>query len=198
MTIDQIKQMDKDKLLSKENLIEVFKEESEIDRQYLLNALSDRAKELKCAKALNSLVKAFKDEIKSNSRPSTQMVNTCYFEPLNQELNCGNWIVDDSGIRVLTIFGEKTVCYHQIVPIENLFNIETKTEKITLAYKRHGGWKEITVDKGLIASSNKIVKLADYGISVTSETAKSLVQYLSDLENLNESIIPFKNSTSKF
>jgi len=196
MTQETIEVMSKDQLLSKETLIEIFEEESEADKQLLLIAMTDRAKELKCVQAVKSFIKAFTDDVKAASKSDRHMNNQTDFGYVNGELNCGNWIADNNGIRVLTIFGEKLACYHPILPVERLYNIETKTEKITLAYLRDKDWKEITVDKGLIASSSKIVKLADYGVAVTSETAKSLVQYLCDIENMNP--IKLKNSTSKF
>ena len=196
MTQDQIRVMDKSQLLDRNTLFDVFQEESNIERQYLLLALCDRAEELKCKTQINKLIKAFKDEIKDASKSDRCANNQTDFGRAEGELNCGNWIADSSGIRVLTMFGERLACYHPILPIERLFNIETKTEKITLAYERDYKWKEITVDKDTIASASKIVKLASYGIAVTSETAKSLVQYLADIENLND--IPVKNSTSKF
>ena len=197
MTQDQIRVMDKSQLLDRNTLFDVFQEESNIERQYLLIALCERAEELKCKTQINKLIKAFKDEIKEASKPDRSANNlTDFGHPTISEKNCGNWIADSSGIRVLTMFGDRLACYHPILPVERLFNIETKTEKITLAYERDYVWKEITVDKDTIASASKIVKLASYGISVTSETAKSLVQYLADVENLND--IPVKNSTSKF
>lgn len=49
----------------------------------------------------------------------------------------------------------------------------------------------------VVASSQKIVALAAQGIAVTSETAKSLVRYISDLENLNYDYIPEKKSVSR-
>jgi hypothetical protein len=196
MTQEQIEVMDKSQLLDKNTLIDIFEEESEANKQLLLIAMVDRAKELKCAQAVKSFIKAFADDVKAASKSNRQMNNQTDFGYINGELNCGNWIANENGISILTMFGEKLACYHPILPIERLFNIETKTEKITLAYKRDEEWREITVDKGIIASSTKIVKLADYGIAVTSETAKSLVQYLCDIENMNP--IKVKNSTSKF
>ncbi len=195
MTQEAIKVMTKEELLDKSTLTEIFKEEQETDKQLLLIALTERAAELKCKSAVNKLIKAFSADAKSFAKTNHQN-NITMFGHINGELNCGNWIADNNGIRILTIFGEKLACYHPILPVERLYNIETKTEKITLAYMRDGDWKEITVDKGLIASSNKIVKLADYGVAVTSETAKSLVQFLCDIENMNP--IQLKHSTSKF
>lgn len=197
MTQDEIRVMDKSTLLDRDTLFDVFQEASKIERQYLLMAMTDRAEELKCKTQMNKLIKAFTDQIKEEAKQNKYVNNqTDFGHPEIGELNCGNWIADTTGIRVLTMFGEKLACYHPILPVERLFNIETKTEKITLAYERDHFWKEITVDKDTIASASKIVKLASYGVSVTSETARSLVQYLADVENLNE--IPVKNSTSKF
>ena len=199
MTQESIKVLTKEKLMDKSTLFEIFGEESEIDRELLLIALTERAEELKCKTAIVKLIKAFKTEIKSNAKKEASHQNNnnvTDFGHINGEMNCGNWIADNNGIRILTIIGEKLACYHPILPVERLYNIETRTEKITLAYKRDDEWKEITVDKELIASSNRIVKLASYGIAVTSETSKSLVQYLCDVENMN--LIPLKRSTSKF
>ena len=198
MTKNEIAAFSKDDLLKRDNILQIFAEESEIEKFYLLEAIKERAKELKCAKAVNALVSATKKDVAKEEK-ELRLGNGCNrtdFGHINGELNCGNWIADFNGIRVLTVFGERRACYHPILPIERLYNIETRTEKITLAYLRDHDWKEITVDKDLIASASKIVKLASYGISVTSESAKALVQYLSDVENLNE--IPLKNSTSKF
>lgn len=197
MTKAEIMEYSKEELLNPENLLRIFAEaSSELDRVNLQNAYQDRAKECKCFKQVQALFKAAKADIKENLKEQKVTANNVTdFGHITGELNCGSWIADNNGVRILTIFGEKICCYHPILPIERLFNIETKTEKITLAYKRGHNWKEITVDKGLIASSTKIVRLADYGVAVTSETAKDLVKYLSDVENLNE--IAEKNSTSK-
>ena len=79
-----------------------------------------------------------------------------------------------------------------------MINAETGREKVKIAFQKGAYWKDIIVDKGIIASANKIVSLADYGISVTSETSRALVKFLSDLENFNIDLIETKISTSKF
>lgn len=199
MTQDQIRVMDKDQLLDRSTLFEVFHEESNIERQYLIYALVTRSEELKCKTQMNKFIKTFTAEFRSEAKGNTDN-KTDFKEDSEgtyyQDYYCGAWIADDSGIRILTMLGDRLACYHPILPVERLFNIETMTEKITLAYKRDYRWKKITVDKDTIASASKIVKLASYGIAVTSETAKALVQYLADIENLND--IPVKKSTSKF
>ena len=197
MTQADIMDFSEDELFNTDNILRVFAEiPSVLDQEELFNAFLEKSKQYKSYNKMRSLIKAAKEEVKTSLKEQKVSANNVTdFGHITGELNCGSWIADNNGIRILNFIGEKICCYHPILPIERLFNIETKTEKITLAYKRGHNWKEITVDKGLIASSNKIVRLADYGVSVTSETAKDLVKYLSDVENLNE--LPEKNSTSK-
>lgn len=52
-------------------------------------------------------------------------------------------------------------------------------------------------DRRQIASASSIVGLSDYGVAVTSENAKYLVQYLHDVENLNYDKIPESSSVSR-
>ena len=78
-----------------------------------------------------------------------------------------------------------------------LKNIETKTVKIKLRFKVRNKWEEVYVDRKNIASRNLIINLANNGIRVTSENAGALIQYLSDVEALNEFDIPENRSTSR-
>lgn len=199
MTENEIMLMSKEELFEKTNILQCFEEESEIDQQYLLNALLDRAKELKCTKQMQSLIKAIKNDIKNATKGSghkADMTRITDFGHPNGEMNCGGWVADESGIWIPTLIGERMACYHPIMPLARLRNMQTNTEKIVLAYKRDDYWQEITVDKAVTVSASKILKLADYGVMVTSETAKGLVQFLSDVESLND--IPLNHSTSKF
>ena len=78
-----------------------------------------------------------------------------------------------------------------------LQSLETGEEQIKLAFKRNGKWEEIIVPKTLVTSANRIVALSGRGIAVTSENAKLLVRYLSDVENMNEKYIGVQYSSSK-
>lgn len=200
MKVEEISTFTREQLLNEDLVLEAFNTESEVEKTKLLNAFENRAKELKCSKQVNALISATKKDVAAKMKEKKKAANnvTDFKHPNQKEYDCGSWIADESGISILNDYGETVVCYHPILPVKRLFNIETKTEKITLAYKRDNTWKEITVDKDLIASSNKIVKLASYGVSVTSENAKNLVRFLSDIENRNEKEIPLQNSTSKF
>ena len=92
---------------------------------------------------------------------------------------------------------EQIACYHPILPIERLRNLETGEEQIKLAFKRNGRWEEIIVPKVMITSASKIVALSGRGVAVTSENAKLLVRYLSDVENRNTGQIAVQYSSSK-
>ena len=66
-----------------------------------------------------------------------------------------------------------------------------------LAYARAGKWRTITVDKTTISTARAITSLSALGISVTSSTASTLVDYLNDLENRNYDVIPESKSIGR-
>ena len=113
--------------------------------------------------------------------------NVTEFSDQPLELYCGKFTCDDDGITYLNSYGaEVIVCQHPIIPIRRLINIDSNRVKIELAYKRGGGqWKTLIVDKGMLASSQKILELSEYGVSVDSKNALELVAYLTELENQN-------------
>lgn len=198
--------LDAKSILSDDVLTEVFQEQDEINKAKILLALQDKAKLLGVKTKFDLLVRAYRKvdrEIQKPQKASTQIksfdnyTQFGYFDD-GHELYCGNWIADSQGIRTFTMFGEQLACYHPILIAQRLINAETGKEKIKLAFQKGLKWKEIVVDKGIVASSNKIVGLADYGVSVTSETAKALVRFLSDIENYNIDLIDTRVSTSKF
>ncbi len=187
--------------MSDEVLCEVMEQQDEIFRARLLLTLTDRADELGVKVKFTKLVAAYKKEKqkydKGQQSPGS-LERTTEFDSIYGEMRCGNWIANDNGIRTFGPFGgEILACYHPIIPVQRLINAETHREKIKLAYKKGDKWKDIIIDKGMIASANRIVGLADFGISVTSESAKNLVRYLSDIENYNMERIEVQVSTGK-
>ena len=113
------------------------------------------------------------------------------------ELYCGPWIANDDGVKGYNLFGEILACYHPILPVERLENLETGEEQILIAFKRNGKWKTHKVPKDVISTASKITALARFGVSVTSENARHLVRFLSDVENWNDNVIQLQRSTSK-
>lgn len=109
------------------------------------------------------------------------------------------YMIDENNFiyEVIPDVGKILVCYHPILPIEKYKNIEDGTEKVKIGFYKNGDWNYMTVEKSTISSSQSIVKLSDFGISVTSENAKFLVKYLAEIENLNKDLIKMNISTSK-
>lgn len=200
-----LKEYDASTIISKDLLEEIFEEQDEIERSYMIADCSLRAKELGVLAIFKKLVsertRVQKEIMKPERIKSNGYGITEFSIPPTENfdnMQCGAWIANEKGIFSLSIMGmEQRACHHPILPICRLSNIQTNEEKVTLAYKRDYQWKKITVDKDLISSANKIVALSKYGISVTSENAKHLVKYLNDVENMNSESIVLNSSTSK-
>lgn len=122
---------------------------------------------------------------------------TSEFEGQPMELETGQWKADDAAITRDTAQGEEIACVHPIMPVKRLVNVDTGIEKLEIAFKRGGIWRRLTADKQTLASANRIVSISDSGVAVTSETAKSLVRYLHDVENMNYDALPEKPSVGR-
>lgn len=123
--------------------------------------------------------------------------NVTNFTGQPMELNAGDWEADDAGIYKKNGFNDEMACPHPIMPIERLVNIDTGEEKLVLAFRKGQIWRKTIVSKIILASTNKVTDLAGQGIAVTSQTARSFVSYISDLENLNYDIIPERKSIGR-
>lgn len=193
-------------ILTKDVLTEVFDQEDELYRAELLASLGLRAAELKVKTEFRDMVAVYrrveKEMKKQEERKYTPSLleNWTNFSGPYDNMKCKTWIASDDGIYQYNSnpkAPDLLACYHPILPIERLKNLETGEEQIKLAYRRSGHWDEIIVPKTLITSANKIVALSARGIAVTSENAKHLVRYLSDIENLNDDEIQVQYSTGK-
>lgn len=198
MTKDEVMNFTKDELFDPVNIAKIYEESTEVAQQILLDAFIERSKEFKKVSFMKNLILAVQKDLNNVLRnckktESNRMTN---FGHPDGELLCGGWIADKEGVYIPTLLGDKVAAYHAIKLVARLKNMQTNTEKIILDFKRDFNWQRITVDKGIIVSASKIVKLADYGVIVTSETARALVQFFSDLEGSNE--LPLYHSTSKF
>jgi uncharacterized protein (DUF927 family) len=111
-------------------------------------------------------------------------------------------VANDAGISITDItkngdIVKSIACPHPIIPVERLVNIETDTEKTKIAFFKDSRWRDMTIDNSILANKSTITQLADRGIMVTSETAKDLVKYLSEVASLNMQTIPFYRSISR-
>lgn len=196
--MQEIASLTADTILGDEILCEVMEEQDEIFKARLLLTLEERANELGVKTKFTKLVAAYKKEkakFDKQMQPANMERVTDF--GIDTEMRCGNWVADNNGVRTYGPFGEIMACYHPIVPIQRLINAQTGKEKMKLSFKKGHQWKEIVMDKEVIASANRIVALSGYGVSVTSENSRNLVRYLSDIENYNIDNIDIQVSTSK-
>lgn len=147
-------------------------------------------------RAFDAMMKEYTNML---SRTTNEILdNSTKFTGQPIELAAGDWEADDIGItRVNANNGEDVACVHPIMPIERLINADTGVEKLKIAFKRGPIWKSEIYDKKTLASNNAILELANAGIAVTSESARHLVRYLHDIDNLNYARIPAKSSVSR-
>lgn len=126
------------------------------------------------------------------------LVNVTAFDGQPMELACGDYTCTDQGVAGVDGRGYPTrVCPHPIMPVRRLINIDTGEVRTELAYKRGGIWRRAIYDKGTLSSAQKIVALASSGISVSSESAKELVKYLTFLEDENYDELPEARSVGR-
>ena len=148
----------------------------------------------------------YKQRIKAIEREVISEDSISEFEAQPFELNTGQWRADETGVwRYGKGDGSNIVwaCSHPIMPVQRLRGVDTGLLKVKLLYSRGFSKKktfsEVVVDARDIASATKIVdRLSAVGISVTSgERANNLVDYLRDMLDLNQDIIPEVKSVSR-
>lgn len=113
------------------------------------------------------------------------------------DLDMGEWAINAGGVFRLSPYGGlESACTHPIQITKRIINVETSEEKIVLTYFKDGSWKNLIVDKRVAFDQRKIVELIGK-LGFTSETAKTLVAYLFDLEKNNIDKIPVSYSISR-
>lgn len=173
--------------------------ENPFEREITINRLAKYAESIGIkATGFRRMLK-FYIESKGPPHQKTILCNslTCF---TNQalELDAGEWHADDFGVYRQGKYGEEVACPHPLIPVERLVNLDTGVEKLRVAFcKGDKRWRSVIVEKSVLASRQRILQLADQGVAVTSENAPLLVQYISDLENLNYSEIPERKSVSR-
>ena len=75
-----------------------------------------------------------------------------------------------------------------------VYNMDTSEEKLELSFRYYNSWRTVLQQRSTVYSARSIVKLSDYGLNVSSETAKHLVKFLQQLESVNPDAIPLKYS----
>ena len=169
-----------------------------LERQQIESLAAFRAKELGISREFQKNYKAWRvsqAQANKNSRNQTKFSGQPFV------LACGDWIADDDGVKKLEATGNGDFRYQwaspiPILPTEILLNQESNTEKIRLSYYKPDGWRSCVVPREIAANSSKIIALANMGVEVNSDNAKSLVKYLAGCVALNPAVLPRTKSTS--
>ena len=156
-------------------------------------------------KEFKKLLGLYKKKLRELSLPMVTEDGISEFGEQPFELNTGEWTADESGVwRYGGSNGNMVwACSHPIMPVQRLRGVDTGLLKVKLAFRRGSAgkkyWNEVVVDAKDIASANKIVdRLSSVGVSITSgERANALVDYLRDMLDLNQDIIPEVKSVSR-
>jgi hypothetical protein len=72
-----------------------------------------------------------------------------------------------------------------------------RTECLELAWFWNGTWHRRTVEREVVASAQKITTLAAFGLPVTSNNARLMVQYIADFEAANIQHLPMADVSHK-
>lgn len=168
--------------------------DNKFELKQLLGIMSAQAQTV----GIRNLAALFRAYMETVSGTTTPGFNRTDFTGQELELDCGSWNASDTGIYGTDKLGfEIVACYHPIMPVQRLVNVDTKVHKVMLAYRLGRRWETIIEDRSVISDSRSVISLSKYGIMVNSETSKALVRYLADVEQLNYDLIPEVTSVGR-
>lgn len=177
---------------------DVFFQPSQFLRNQRLEVLALEAKEVgfSCFKKQFKLFCENMRKLNVGDEYST-VSNPTNFPQQPLELDAGEWSCSYDRVQREVRERIEIACRHPIMPVERLVNIDTGEEKLKVAYYKGKYWREIIVGKKELFDASKIIQLAAVGVSVTSKTAKSLSEYMCDIEAINYDILPEYESVSR-
>lgn len=168
--------------------------DNKFELKQLLGVMSAQAQTV----GIRNLAALFKAYMETVSGTTTPGFNRTDFTGQELELDCGSWNASDTGIYGTDKLGfEVVACYHPIMPVQRLVNVDTKVHKVMLAYRLGKRWETVIEDRNVVSDSRSVISLSKYGIMVNSETSKALVRYLADVEQLNYDLIPEVSSVGR-
>ena len=112
------------------------------------------------------------------------------------------WELDRSGVYQMKTARNGKGEYKEVaspipvVPTAILENVDTRTEKVELAFFKHGAWRSLVADRSITASRNNIVRLADKGLEVNTDNAALLVKYIAEVVASSLPTMPHKPAKS--
>lgn len=196
----EIEKLTRESILERDVFDYLFTIIDHMEHTELLVQLRSRARKLGVARDFDTLYKANQLAfIQKNKQAGSNVIK--FTDCPLPNLKCGKWECTDLGVykEIINNFVPQkvTACQHPILPVERLSNLDDGTEKIKIAFYKDGYWKDFVVNRSMVANKSNIIQLADRGIEVTSENAKDLVAYISDVVTLNMGDIPVYKSISR-
>ena len=198
--------LQREELYSEDVICRIMDEEDALIREQLFFSLLDRASEYgeKIEKRVERMYKLAEKDAKAKEKERKKADSDNSYDRYTDfgerypAMKCGSWKADMKGVyNPEAMPNDRVACPHPILPAEVITNVEDGTQKVRIAFCRSGIWREQIVPKVIIANRSKIPELAAVGVAVTSETAKSLVKYLAEVEQLNLETIPEVRATAK-
>ena len=160
--------------------------------------------ELKGKVNLNDLDRAVKKQIMENHQ--LRVVDPGEKPPLLEEIlpdiplkelrRPYKWTLNENGIWQDTKNGPVCACAVPVILTKRLQNVDTNEEKIELGFYRDNKWQYVMTSRTTVFSRNTIVQLTTKSLPVSSENARDLVRYLSDLERENLTTLPIEKASS--
>ena len=183
-----------EELSNEKMLLNLYMTKGDIERIKIISMLKDKVKKIKKSADYIQLLKAVEKKIYTDKRDEyrQQQMNQIHLtdSPVLENYQTGDYRVDDSGVFLF----DKCIIVQAILITKKFEDFESGTVKVELAYRSHGRWKCIIVDKEIIANKNKIITLASQGVEITTDTADGVVRYLQLLQTIND--IPVQNCVS--
>jgi hypothetical protein len=100
------------------------------------------------------------------------------------------WAVNEDGVMRTEGKEPLTVALAPVVITERFTDVVEGIEALKLAWYRDDQWQSRVVDRNTIANAHLLNDLAAFGVPVTSNTARALVQYLAEYEADNLATLP--------
>lgn len=160
--------------------------------------------ELKGKVNLNDLERAVNSQVAKNQQlrivepgtPPEKLANILPDLPFSELRKPYAWTINENGVWTTTNKGPVCACRVPVILTQRLKNIDTGEERVELAFYRDKTWHYITAEHAVAFNRTAIVQLGNKGLPVSTENAKELVRYLTDLEGENLDTLPVKRSTN--
>lgn len=198
---NEIKPMfNEENILDEKTFQHIYSIEDNVSRTKTIIELEEIAAKVNKKRQFNKLLKVYQSKF-ARSKRSKKTSKTEFTNPPISNLNCGEWIANDSKtfkVRYNPTTMQSIEDTATITPIlvEALIrNIDEETEKIKLVFYKNEMWQNITIPRSTVANKSKILDLSDFGIEVNSGNASLLVEYIADLVALNE--IPYVKGSER-